>query len=290
MKRKDTSSSSKEPHDESAWKRLNYVPGGARQKTKWASEIANKGAKPSALAEFLISQWSWGHISTPFMQKVAEAAAADGLQHPEIERLSSLGSHGRHPNNAHRDLMTHLVKPPIHEAIGNITLLQKYNLSFVSTSQSILLPHELFASMYANHRDKFFITVWWIARQHWCLLVKHVQTSILYRFNIVDEKRPQGARHTIGNPWRRCRRQWYRQVLVQKYGHVFLVQPTLQGTNFNVELPNFHDVSKVADEGRQHRWLSQVLAKTAMVTLLAMCWQVANPRRAWREDRRWTTW
>ena len=156
MKRKDTSSSSKEPHDESAWKRLNYVPGGARQKTKWASEIANKGAKPSALAEFLISQWSWGHISTPFMQKVAEAAAADGLQHPEIERLSSLGSHGRHPNNAHRDLMTHLVKPPIHEAIGNITLLQKYNLSFVSTSQSILLPHELFASMYANHRDKFF--------------------------------------------------------------------------------------------------------------------------------------
>ena len=156
MKRQRNSQPSAASHGDTASARLQHVPGGIRQKAKWASEIEKTNIQPSALAELLISQWSWGHISTPFIQKVAAAAAADGLQHPEIERLKSLGSYGRYPNNVHRDLVNQLVKPPIQDAIGNITLLHKYNLSFISTTQSILLPHELFASMYTHHRGKFF--------------------------------------------------------------------------------------------------------------------------------------
>lgn len=135
--------------------RLQHVPGGARQKLRWAREIEQASIQPSALADHLISQWGWGHMSATSIQKIAAAAVSDGLQHPEVQRLAALGSHGRYPNHAHRDLTNQLVQTPIKDAVGQIQLTQKYNLAFVTSTHPILLPHELFASMYAHHKEQF---------------------------------------------------------------------------------------------------------------------------------------
>ena len=76
------------------------------------SDVADEEAEvvPSRFALILTQKWGWGRLSAPEVQELAAAAHRDGLQHPEVHKLASIGNWGRFPGNAHRDLLFHLGK------------------------------------------------------------------------------------------------------------------------------------------------------------------------------------
>eukprot|EP00959_Pyramimonas_sp_CCMP1952_P096096 2009256-Pyramimonas_sp.AAC.1 len=61
--------------------------------------------KYSQLGTKLLSSWAWGCMPATEVQRAAHAAHLDGLTHPEITTLASLGTFGTHPGNAHAELM-----------------------------------------------------------------------------------------------------------------------------------------------------------------------------------------
>ena len=64
---------------------------------------AAAAAGASELADMLLEWTAWGLISFPMIQKAAAAAKRDGLLHPDILRLASLGGESW-PGNVRRDL------------------------------------------------------------------------------------------------------------------------------------------------------------------------------------------
>ena len=64
---------------------------------------AAAAAGASELADMLLEWTAWGLISFPMIQKAAVAAKRDGLLHPDILRLASLGGESW-PGNVRRDL------------------------------------------------------------------------------------------------------------------------------------------------------------------------------------------
>ena len=104
----------------------------------------------------LLEQWAWGKASSPFVQQVAAAAKADGLEHAEIAALAKLGGSGKYPGNCHRDLVRLVNPTQITESISNhqvVLLSAKKNAVEVETS--LVLPHELFAALWTDHKEKF---------------------------------------------------------------------------------------------------------------------------------------
>ena len=69
---------------------------------------APAGCVRSALATVLLEQWAWGEIATPQVQRLVQATATDGCQHPELLRLATLGSNGAGPGKCHRDLQRYV--------------------------------------------------------------------------------------------------------------------------------------------------------------------------------------
>lgn len=111
---------------------------------------------PSALAEFLLSQFAWGHFSGQMVQHIAQLAMADfkrvageidGLD--DLVWMSKLGTSGAHSNNVHRDLMLHV-------DVGN-KLPKPFPFTLVFKAphgqqfQTAILPHELFSAIYHSY-------------------------------------------------------------------------------------------------------------------------------------------
>ena len=73
----------------------------------------------SRLADHLVIQWAWGKYSPQEIQLLAHLATRDmealGLSEipTSLTSLAALGSHGRHANNCHRDLI-HYMKDQTH--------------------------------------------------------------------------------------------------------------------------------------------------------------------------------
>ena len=112
----------------------------------------------SKLASELLALWSWGGMSAPLVQKLAAAAHSDGLMHPEIVKISNIGAAGKFPANMHRDLMLISGKmSTIHEVATTIPirLKAKEGLSRADTNLQFLLPHKLFAYIYASMPSAF---------------------------------------------------------------------------------------------------------------------------------------
>ena len=61
-------------------------------------EYSNLGTK-------VLSAWAWGSMPASEVQRIAHAAARDGLDHPEILELAELGSYGTFAGNVHQQLM-----------------------------------------------------------------------------------------------------------------------------------------------------------------------------------------
>ena len=117
---------------------------------------------PSKLANLLVDHWSWGAISSPFLQEVAAAAKADfelaGATAPrDIVALSSIGGSGLYPQNMHRDLVKFkLATPPLAPAMSKINMwVKKTHYRIEEVPQSVLLPHALFGQLYKHDKAEF---------------------------------------------------------------------------------------------------------------------------------------
>ena len=62
--------------------------GGVRQRLA-AHNAAASGSETSALAELLLTKWSWGHLSTPMVNEIAMAAVRDGARGKDLDVLAS---------------------------------------------------------------------------------------------------------------------------------------------------------------------------------------------------------
>ena len=117
------------------------------------------GDKPelSPLAWSLLEKWSWGHISSPMVQELADAvkkhfASSDS----DIDKLASLGAHGEQPQHINRDLRIFLKDIDVPEGYAiSVPFSVKVGASFevVWCDCEILLPHEWFASLAKKHPD-----------------------------------------------------------------------------------------------------------------------------------------
>ena len=58
----------------------------------------------SHLARYLLEEYAFGGISANQVQKLAHVAHLDGLHHPDIDKLASFGTWGKHWGNIDRDL------------------------------------------------------------------------------------------------------------------------------------------------------------------------------------------
>ena len=147
-KRKQEESSSSRP-----------PPGGFHQKRKWAdSQDSMQAPQPrSELAKLLVEKWAWGEMSTPAIQQIAAAAVADGATSREVTLLAGLGSNGRYPNHMHTELLKHLQPTKVSGALTEVDIAMKRPPhAIVRMKHPMLLPHELFATIYTHHRDRFF--------------------------------------------------------------------------------------------------------------------------------------
>ena len=120
------------------------------QRTRLALDpIKEEAASQSELADFLVEQWAWGHLSPQLVQQIASKACSDMNKHPPkpLQDLAKLG--GGWSSNMSKALIA-LQKPK---------LCQPYSIHLPYKSgqkiQSVLLPHELFASIYSNYKDTF---------------------------------------------------------------------------------------------------------------------------------------
>ena len=135
-----------------------HVQGGHRQKLAWAersTEQASSGG--SALSELLLRNWAWGHMSTPMLQSIAQAACKDGSQGHDIRFLASLGSAGLYPGNMHQELQRRLCNDFVSQSLTSVHVFMKKanGGGIVGTQHAMLLPHELFATLHQHYPDKF---------------------------------------------------------------------------------------------------------------------------------------
>lgn len=131
--------------------------GGYKQKLAWAGAQSGEPPKTSCLAAFLISRWAWGDISTPMVQAIAACAAQDGAAGDDLQRLARLGNSGRYKQNMHTELVRHLGESHLSGCLRSSLVPLKVPGSSTITSLEtlILLPHEVFASLYEHHQEAF---------------------------------------------------------------------------------------------------------------------------------------
>ena len=55
-------------------------------------------------------------------QAICKACVNDGLEHPDVKRLSKLGDDGSHPQNCLREMETCLKEPSLSKAVGKLSV------------------------------------------------------------------------------------------------------------------------------------------------------------------------
>lgn len=113
----------------------------------------------SSLADHLLSQFAWGSITPQTAQRIAHCCVQDfskvlpdrNLNLGDLQCIAKAGSFGRHSNNVHRDVMQ-IINPKV-----NLPLVYSFELEIKGGSMfsQMLLPHELFASMYTEYPEAF---------------------------------------------------------------------------------------------------------------------------------------
>ena len=136
-----------------------YIPrGGQLQRIARASYQQEPTIRQSSLAEFLISQFAWGHFSGQLVQKLAElalsnikAAGVSSVKYQDLENLAKAGSNGLYSNHVHRDIMHQYNSTS--QLPSPLPLMIPFARNLGNQNQSILLPHEVFASMYHSYKN-----------------------------------------------------------------------------------------------------------------------------------------
>ena len=158
---------------------------GSRQKR---ARIAARDAKEvigSKLAFVILTAIVRGACSPQFGQKLAQAgledvtAALDDLDVlPELFKLASIGTHGKHAQNCRNDLFSRVASVP--KLVASVFMLPFKSLKHASgwnfEPADLLLPHQVFSQMYARYTDSFhklfvpsvatILEFWTAVRQH----------------------------------------------------------------------------------------------------------------------------
>ena len=99
--------------------------------------------------------WAWGLISPQLIQKLMtlfkqdlENAEHDDLDMTMVNELAGLGSSGDYPQNMHRSLMNSIGKHNLPTPHSFLAPLTHKVLGHFSRSVDMILPHELFSSVY----------------------------------------------------------------------------------------------------------------------------------------------
>lgn len=163
--------------------------GGLHQRRAAAAAAAPPPAQ-SSLVQYLLTQWAWGHMTTPQLQEIGrraredlEANSAEVLA--QVSRLASLGAEGAYVGNLHRDLQRALQQPRLCQPLlVQLPLKEDSVQGWRMEQQHMLLPHEIFSSLFHEYPDAFraymapsseAISEWWAAvdgsqqfREHPC--------------------------------------------------------------------------------------------------------------------------
>ena len=122
-----------------------------------------KGAAPakSKLASELLRLWSWGAMSAPLVQKLAAAAAEDGLHHPQLTKVARIGGSGKYAGNMHRDLLLVAAESAmLGDSISTIPLNLKVKQNVTrEVPVQFLLPHKLFSNLFHCLHSSFVTSV-----------------------------------------------------------------------------------------------------------------------------------
>ena len=97
-------------------------------------------------------------LSANFIQQIAMAASKDGLAHPDVIKLSKLGSEGRWANNVPRDFLSKLPKGTMHNAVSTIQVPMKnggIGNAWSWQPLDIMYPHKVFSILYHSYHEHF---------------------------------------------------------------------------------------------------------------------------------------
>jgi hypothetical protein len=116
----------------------------------------NVPAATSMLFRHLIYLWSWGFLSLPFCQKIAMYATADltnagGRPYDDLTWLGKIGDSGRYPANMYTETLRRLEKPLVGPPRQCLLPYKTSPMVVADKAAGILLPHEMFASIYHNY-------------------------------------------------------------------------------------------------------------------------------------------
>ena len=116
----------------------------------------------SLLASKLIDLVGCGDLHVSQAQTIASAAVHDGLRCPILNKLSNVGTKGRHRGNAERDFHRAFLQPTM-DSIGfqlcpwnvDIPLVKEDGRGVQSQQVEFLAPHETFAALYGQGEHMF---------------------------------------------------------------------------------------------------------------------------------------
>lgn len=103
----------------------------------------DEAASPhSQLWTCLMQLWAWGILSSPIVQKLAQAARLSGCSAHDIDTLAQLGASGAQEGNCHRDLLRAYAARCVTPALSPVTCPTNRKVRQRSTlsKQCCLLP------------------------------------------------------------------------------------------------------------------------------------------------------
>ena len=158
--------------------------GGIRQRRKQAKMEEQAIMGHSVLASFLLQLFAWGEMSAQRVQKIASLAMLDieacmnGTGHAEdLKNMAKIGTEGHHQNKCYADLMKQCLDISIPRPfVATLPFVKPLHDQF----QSMLLPHELFSSIYHSYKGAWRQSLYGSAdsvRKFWQAQASHPQMA-----------------------------------------------------------------------------------------------------------------
>jgi len=152
----------------------------------------DKKQRESLLVAFLVQAFAWGHMPATKVQQIAHLAYQD-LQkakndesiEEELLSMARCGQFGKHSGHVYGQLIEAVdtgVLPPAKPC--PVPVKDNSQRGYGIRALKFVLPHELFASLYHNHKDKF----------RWCVCPGK---DVLRSFWRSQQEHPQMDGHPI---------------------------------------------------------------------------------------------
>jgi len=104
--------------------------------------------------------WAWGAFTPQLLNELSslldidlDRAANGTLDRTLVSQMSSLGTHGLHPQNMNGQLMNMMGKHFLPAPQAFLAPLSHKVLGWFSRSVNMIWPHELFSAIYHNYKE-----------------------------------------------------------------------------------------------------------------------------------------